>query len=109
MSHKTAMEQVLRPLFRLLLAYLETGQCRCRDVYLNERLRYAPHLPDPQVRRAFFSEVIPRDEEAVLEIVGPKVRDSIAKLLHDLHGALFDRLGGDAVNLLAIGDCLIPS
>jgi FkbH-like protein len=107
MTREAAAKEFLTPLLRLLLAFVETGQDRFRDVYLIERLRYAPHRADPAILRAFFEEVIPPDERAILELVSTEVRDRVQKLLHDLHAALLADPGGDAVNLLAIGDCLM--
>lgn len=106
-SRESTIDQYLKPLFRLFLAYLETGQNRFRDVYLNERLRFAPHRDDPKIRMAFFSELIPLDEEAILEILDPALRNGVQRFLHNLHTTLIDDLGGELVNLLAMGDCLM--
>src|SRR5215471_2199237 len=43
MTREAAAKEFLTPLLRLLLAFVETGEDRFRDVYLIERLRYAPH------------------------------------------------------------------
>ena len=107
LPREAAVKEFLTPLFRLLLAFFETGQSRFRDVYLNERLRYAPHQSDPAIRRAFFGEVIPLDERAILGVLGPEVANCSQTLLRDLHIALLTEPAGDAVNLLAIGDCLM--
>ena len=72
LPREAAVKEFLTPLFRLLLAFFETGQSRFRDVYLNERLRYAPHQSDPAIRRAFFGEVIPLDESAILDVLARK-------------------------------------
>ncbi len=101
-------EHFLRPLLGLLGAYLRTGESRYRDLYLDERLRYAPHRADPGVRRAFFREVLPACEEAVLAAVRPHVaRDGLREVLRQLHAPLLDGEGGQVVKLLAVGDCLL--
>jgi FkbH-like protein len=107
MTRSTASREFLIPLFRLLLAYIKTGECRFRDVYLNERLRYAPHREDPAIRKAFFEEVIPPDECAILDIIELELRDSVREVLLDLHATLLAGPGGAPVNLLAVGDCLM--
>lgn len=107
MTPSTASKEFLTPLFRLLLAYIETGERRYRDVYLNERLRYAPHREDPAIRKAFFEEVIPPDEGAILDATDSEFRDRVRKLLLDLHATLLAGPGGQPVNLLAVGDCLM--
>jgi FkbH-like protein len=107
MTRAVALKEFLTPLFRLLIAYIETGQYRFGDVYLNERLRYAPHQEDPAIRRAFFEEIIPPDEGVILEIISPELRECVQTLLLDLHATLLADPGGHAVNLLAIGDCLM--
>src|SRR5260370_33916344 len=61
-SREVLEQHFLGPLFDLLIGYFDNGASRYLDVYLDERLRYAPHQAESTVRRTFFSEVLPRDE-----------------------------------------------
>ncbi|MGB8523765.1 MAG: HAD-IIIC family phosphatase [Candidatus Acidiferrales bacterium] len=107
LHREAAVVEFLTPLFALLAAYFETSESRFRDVYLNERLRYAPHREDPAVRLAFFSEVIPPDEAAILNIVSAEIRESLQQSLRDMHASLLAHGSSEPVNLLALGDCLM--
>ena len=70
-------------------------------------MRYAPHREDPAILRGFLKKYS-SDEAAILEIVRPeKLCDRVQKLLCNLHAVLLADPSGDAVNLLAIGDCLM--
>jgi FkbH-like protein len=97
----------LRPMLELLLAYLGTGEDRFRDVYLDERLRFAPHRADPKTRRAFFAEVLPVDEEAVVAAADSQERAAVGRALTALHAPLVEAVRKDAIKLLAVGDCVL--
>ncbi|MDR0787714.1 MAG: hypothetical protein LBG44_07595 [Gemmatimonadota bacterium] len=108
LSHTDANIHFLAPLLELLFAYLQTGESRYRDVYLDERLRYAPHKADPKVRQAFFEEVIPADEEALLKaIAGTDQYQDLSVWLRSLHAPLLEKARKDTIRLLAVGDCLL--
>jgi FkbH-like protein len=103
-----ALEHVLRPMLRLLLAYLESGDERYRDVYLDERLRCAPHRADPKTRRSFFAELLPADVDAILASVGSEEsRDAFRVALAAIHAPLVEAASKDAIKLLAVGDCVL--
>jgi FkbH-like protein len=107
-SRDDACDHFLRPMLGLLLAYLETSDERFRDLYLDERLRFAPHRADPKTRRAFFAEVLPADEEIVVASAGDDgARELVRAALSTVHGPLVETLGKNAIKLLAVGDCLL--
>ncbi len=99
----------LAPLVDLLAAYAETGKAHYRDIYLDERLRYAPHQAPPPVRLAFFREVIPADEAAIIAQASPNtvLGQGLRALLSDLHAPLTREDSGHPLRLLAVGDCVM--
>ena len=97
----------LEPLLSLLCAYLRTGEPRYADVYLDERLRYAPHQASPEVRLAYFREVLSAEEASVSGAVAPELREHCRKALQKLHAPLTEALPNKAVRILALGDCLM--
>lgn len=99
--------EYLEPLLHLLAAFLETGEVRYRAVYLDERLRYAPHRAAPDVRRAFFREVLADDEMAIARLLAPDDAPDFRAFWGDLHSALVEPVPGDGLTLLAVGDCLL--
>ena len=110
-ERQTLVSFFLRPLFHLLTAYISTGETRFRDVYLDERLRYAPHRADISVRTSFFAEVIPADEDAIFSEIRidcePELVSALRIFLTDLHAPLLSSEKADAVRVLALGDCLM--
>jgi len=110
LSRDAALRFFLHPLFTLMVRYAATGEARYREVYLDERLRYAPHLADPEVRRAFFFEVIPADEAAVIRAIGrgEPLATAVQSFLQELHAPLVDSApSSKQVRLVAVGDCLM--
>lgn len=108
LSRLDASTFFVEPLLELLLAFLETGESRYRDVYLDERLRYAPHKADPLIRRAFFREIVPADEHALLDVASvPEETEWLRAWLDVLHGPLYEVGDKDTIKLLAVGDCLL--
>jgi FkbH-like protein len=99
------------PLLELLISYVRTGGSRYRDVYLDERLRYAPFRAAPATRLAFFKEVLPSDEKAVLQAVpmrgGGSLRRALQMVWKDLHESLLRAPSGPTVRVLGLGDCLL--
>ena len=110
LSPDAAIRSFIDPLFRLLVEYAATGEARFREVYLDERLRYAPHLAEPEVRRAFFSELLAEDERAVLASTRASASQHAAlrALLGEIHAPLLASLAGaKTIRLVAVGDCLM--
>lgn len=108
LTRTDAAEHFLEPLLGLLRAYLETSESRYRDVYLDERLRYAPHRADPKVRHAFFEEILSADEEALAAVAGsPSSQQWLRDTLREVHAPLLEKGGKDCIKLLAVGDCLL--
>lgn len=107
-ARRDAREHVLRPMLRLLLAYLEGGDERYRDVYLDERLRCAPHRADPEIRQSFFADLLPADVDALASSAGSaESRDAIRLALAAIHAPLVEAANKDAIRLLAVGDCVL--
>lgn len=107
---KKAIEQhFLGPLWELLTAFLRTGESRYQEVYLDERLRYAPHRADPSIREAFFAQIIPSDEAAILDeaLLSPSDHSLIKLFLQQLHAPLLEPAPKDSIYLLSLGDCLM--
>jgi FkbH-like protein len=99
--------QFLGPLYDLLTAYAQTGEDRYRDVYLDERLRYAPHRASPAVRAEFFREVLGRDEESFLAGAPRQLAPVLHSFLTDVHAPLRHPPPGNPLRLLTLGDCLM--
>ena len=98
----------LSPLLDLLIAVVGSDEDRYRAVYLDERLRYAPHQADPAVIAKYFSEILPNDEETIMDELGDEASvDSFRGFLDALHAPLRDHCAEDAIRLLAVGDCLL--
>ena len=107
-SREVLEKHFLDPLFGLLNKYLDEGGAHYLDVYLDERLRYAPHQAESDVRVEFFSEVIPRDEAALSETVkSPDLRRELQRFLTEVHLPLLTREPATGLKLLAVGDCLM--
>jgi FkbH-like protein len=94
----------LSPLLDLLTTFVETGDDRCRAVYLDERLRYAPHQSGPAERTAFFAETLPLDELALLS---GAANAPLAEALKQIHSPLLASSPASAIHMLAVGDCLM--
>ena len=109
-QERTSIERFfISPLLDLLSEYARTGDGRYSAVYQDERLRYCPHQAAPAVRTAFFGEVIPRDEAAILERASgdTDLQEALTAFLTGIHAPLLEVVEGDAVRLLAVGDCLM--
>lgn len=105
----TLARSYLVPLVGLLAEYLRTGDESYRDVYLDERLRYAPHKASREVRRSYFDELLKEEKRILLEIVAPgsDLEKDIAAALDEIHTPLLQDSSGHQLRLLAIGDCLM--
>jgi FkbH-like protein len=97
----------LTPLLELFLAFLRTGEHRFRAVYLDERLRYAPHQADPGERAAFFRELLDRDRITLEERLPVDLRRTLEEIWTGLHASLTTEPDGAPTRLLAVGDCLL--
>lgn len=108
LARQDACDHFLQPMLGLLLAYLDTAEPRYRDLYLDERLRFAPHRADPKVRREFFEELLPSDEDAVVEAAGTgEAQRALREALKTLHAPLVETASKDTIKVLAVGDCLL--
>lgn len=107
-SLDTMAQSYITPLLDLLIAAIKTSERRYSDIYLDERLRYAPHHADPGIVADFFSEILPADEAAILEVIKDDSKTEICRaLLAYLHQPLREFQKKEAIRLLAVGDCLL--
>jgi len=99
----------LKPLLKLFLGYMRSANESLRAVYLDERLRYAPHQADPAVRLAYCSEVLTADKQAIADLLedDPALAKFFGSVWDDIHQPLLAPLGANPVKLLAVGDCLM--
>ncbi len=105
---RALVRSFLIPTFELLRAWLGTGEQRYADVYLDERLRYAPHQASWEIRRAFFDEVLALDERALLSAFPEgSARAEVEAPLRALHAPLRAEAPERPVRILAMGDCLM--
>jgi FkbH-like protein len=111
MGSESIKKMYVEPLLNLLVAFVDTGQSRYLDTYLDERLRYAPHKSAPAVRAAFFNETLPLDAAAVLNAVAPVLgREGLGcleRILSQVHSPLLAAPNREPVRILAMGDCLM--
>jgi len=99
----------ISPLFGLLVEYIRTGKESYREVYLDERLRYAPHKASPTVRHAYFRELLQEDEAILLRGTeeGTEIKKILRAKLYEIHAPLLREPQGHPLRLLAVGDCLM--
>ena len=97
------------PLLDLLIEYLESGNREVMSVYLDERLRYAPHQASPDARAKFFAELLPFDDAALLDALGQDagLREAWVKESAAIHAPLLHGQPGPVVRMLALGDCVM--
>ena len=108
-ERETMEASFLGPLVDLLILCARTGEERYSALYLDERLRYAPHKAAPGERQQFFRQVIASDEATILRLVADdlEVAATLRPFLRRLHAPLLTDQAGDPVRLLAVGDCLL--
>jgi FkbH-like protein len=99
----------VKPALFLLLEYLKTGEDKYLSVYLDERLRYAPHRRNASERAEFFREIIPGDEQDLLRYLDttPELKQHLEELLATLHQPVLAPSEERRLEALAIGDCLM--
>lgn len=97
------------PLLKLLMAYLATGQSRYKALYLDERLRFAPHRSAPTIRAQFFAQLVVGDQDALLDILknDPSAAAKLRNELTKLHKELCEIQPELPVRILLLGDCLL--
>ncbi|WP_165569483.1 HAD-IIIC family phosphatase [Corallincola luteus] len=101
------IERFLSPLVELLCRCLQ-GDETMRAIYLDERLRYAPHREAMAVRADFFRALL-HDELAEIERLLGLPDDELVLLREQwraLHQPLVDSASAP-LGLLALGDCLM--
>lgn len=97
----------LSSIFDLLVAVLAEGKPGYREVYLDERLRYAPHKADPEIVERYFAEILSKDEDIILNTLDEALREETRGALTAIHSPLRKRPDKSALRLLAVGDCLL--
>ncbi len=100
-------QSFLCPLLDLLIAYIRNNDARYKAVYLDERLRYAPHQELLERRIEFFRLILSCDEEVLLKCVQRHERARLKDILQDLHAPLVSQHAGQPVRIVALGDCLM--
>lgn len=103
-------EKFLGPLIDVLSAALARADEAMYAVYLDERLRYAPHLLGVERRAEFHRELVDRDWEALEKLGVARHVDQAAARDLWLERHRFLTHTGDPkrrLNVLAVGDCLL--
>jgi len=98
-------ELYIKPLLKLLINYLGNGDRALHEIYLDERLRYAPHRLPIEERRNFHRELVDDDFKTLCEagILDEKYRE----LWDSIHKSLTESINSaKTVRALAVGDCL---
>ena len=82
----------ITPLLRLLGEYIGTGKEKYLALYLDERLRYAPHRLSRKDRARFFHELIEQDEAELLCYfdTDSKEHSALKEILREAHAPLLD-------------------
>lgn len=97
----------LLPLLELLIYFIKTNDEKILHVYLDERLRYAPHKQSLEKRVEFFSSILEKDFEILFSLLTDKNTAKHAKeTLISIHAPLLE-IKKNRASLLAIGDCLM--
>ena len=98
-------KQYIIPLFELLLEYIKTGDRQYLYLYLDERLRFAPHRLPKEERKKFFEQVIYQDINTLIEL-SDSDDELLRQELQTMHSSLIET-SSDTVSILALGDCLM--
>jgi len=96
----------IRPLIRLLIDALSENSAKLLAVYMDERLRYAPHQESIEVRMSYHRYLIDAESKVLSDVYGNE-NSEICELWHKLHERLFEQSGNSQINILAVGDCLL--
>ena len=99
----------IAPLLRLFGEYIGTGKEKYLALYLDERLRYAPHRLSRKDRARFFQELIEQDEAELLWCfdTDSKEHAALKEILREAHAPLLDAGQKEQLEVLALGDCLM--
>ena len=102
-------DKYIKPLLRLLGEYIGTGNESYLALYLDERLRYAPHRLKKDARVEFFKELVEADEQDLLAVMedGSTDKAILKQLLKDIHAPLLSVSEKEPLEILALGDCLM--
>ena len=109
-SQQYFVEKFLRPLLRLLSTSLKTDNDALLCVYLDERLRFAPHREEWSRRVEFHRDLVSRDLQIVAELCATRSIDigNLHSLWHEIHiPLLLQTTTKRPVTLLGVGDCLL--
>lgn len=93
------------PLHLLLMKSFEDD--RVKQIYLDERLRYAPHRSPFQIRAEFHREVLTVELNALLRDTPIDQQEPIRAEWFDFHKQLLECKSDKRLTVLAIGDCLL--
>jgi|GEM_PF-1356035 len=98
-------EKYCRPLYRLLIESFDSE--KIKQIYFDERLRYAPHRSPFDVRAAFHREVLTREANVIFADVPHDQQERLFEEWFDFHKQLLNINNNDSLTVLAIGDCLL--
>lgn len=104
------VSKFLLPLLRLLITSLKTYNESVLCIYLDERLRYAPHREEWSRRADFHRQLALRDFEQIVDLCADETLDvqALRGVWDDIHSPLLTEVGDKGrINLLAVGDCLL--
>ncbi len=103
----TLKQSFIAPLLELLMQYMQTSDEKYLHVYLDERLRYAPHRRPLEERAEFFSLILEKDLKTLTDFLDDKDIIRQAKdILNYIHAPLLE-VKKNRVSLVALGDCLM--
>lgn len=104
------VSKFLLPLLRLLIASLKTHNESLLCIYLDERLRYAPHREDWSRRAEFHRQLVSKDFDLIADLCADESLDAQALrvLWDEIHSPLLNQVGGKGqMTILGVGDCLL--
>lgn len=104
------VDRFLLPLLRLLITSLKTNNESVLCIYLDERLRYAPHREEWSRRAEFHRQLVFKDFEHLTRLCADEGQDfqTLQAVWNEIHSPLLTRISDKGqINLLGVGDCLL--
>jgi len=93
------------PLFKLLIDSFDSPNIK--QVYLDERLRYAPHKLNPEVRAHYFQDILNIEIDVLVSMIPDREKNKVIGEWLDFHKELIELDSKINISILAIGDCLL--
>lgn len=98
-------EKFCQPLYRLLIGALTDA--KIKQIYLDERLRYAPHRLPVDKRAKFHRELLLREASLLTAALSDDMQLQFSELWLAFHAQLLDISDNKPMVVLAVGDCLL--